>query len=118
MNTLKLNPAEKRAILSWHEYMREDSQHYGDGLTDFPQEELVVHKLKESKTGEISFSDDQIDILADWMENSVKGKYGNAAILMGEEKRIYEEIQRMKKDLDAKYQEEARRIEKSRSDKS
>jgi hypothetical protein len=94
MHTLKLSPKEVEILLSWYRYSSEDSQHYGDGITLFPVEQAILSKLNALE-GKRLFTDNDICIIAEWMEKAINRKYGKATFLLPEERRIYMEIKEL-----------------------
>lgn len=94
MLTLNLNAIESAVILRWFEHMRADSQHFGNGLATFPQEQAVVKKLQDHQTGPIEFSEPQVDLIADWMDGALRSAYGESIFATPEERSVFEKISR------------------------
>lgn len=99
MIELWANETERRVIRGWYEYCQQDSQHYGDGIAVFPQEQTVLDKL-DGKGDTLSLTEADLELIADWMDRAVNRGFGKAVALTGEEQRIYGEIKRLKKEMD------------------
>ena len=109
MNTLNLSPNEIDTIISWHNYCTEDSQHYGNGIAIFPQEQAIIDKLNQHSTN-VSFSDDEIILISEWMDECINRKYGNATVLLGEEQRLFNQISEIAKAIEDNHQKAMKEI--------
>ncbi len=92
MITLTLTKEEKEKILYWYEHVQKDSQHYGDGIAIFPEEQVIIDKLTSRKDGDFLFTENQIHIIADWMDKAIRGRFGKNIYVVPEEKSIYDKI--------------------------
>ncbi|MBL8026672.1 MAG: hypothetical protein JNL74_09695 [Fibrobacteres bacterium] len=99
MNSIELSQKEIEVINSWYEYSRDDSQHYGDGLATFPQEQVVSDKLNNGNPVK-EFSDYEITLIHGWMEESVSRGYGGNTVLIGEERSLFAKFSSIMKSLD------------------
>jgi len=95
MITLTLTKEEKEKILYWYEHVQSDSQHYGDGIAVFPEEQVIIDELNRRKDGDFHFTDSQIQIIADWMQRAIHGRFGKSIYVVPEEKSVYDKITRL-----------------------
>lgn len=89
---MKLTSNEKNLIQEWFKYIAQDSQHYGNGAVLFPNEAMLLKKLKQ-QTPDPDFSRYDLEMILDWMETNIKRQYGDAKYLMGEELALYQKLQ-------------------------
>jgi hypothetical protein len=104
-------------ILSWYEYATEDSFHYGGSQLIFPEESLLIEKLKSPKNGEITLSDIEIEHICEWMHTTIHRKYGDAKYLVGNEKDIYFVLEFEFNRIEAIHEEHSQKLLKEKHDK-
>lgn len=83
---------EATTIRSWYTYATDESMHYGGGSVVFPTEIMLLSKIDRSGEREQTFTPSEIDLLADWMRKSIRGKYGSATHLCEFEAALYHKI--------------------------
>lgn len=86
---------ERKIILLWYENVTKDFMRYGDGTVIFPNEAILVDKLNDPERDD--FSDMEIDMINDWMETNIAGRFGNSIYLIGIELDVYNKIKRYNK---------------------
>ena len=89
---LKLTSFETEIIKSWYEYVYNDLLLYGCSGLLLPSEEALLEKLENHLSGAVVFTDTEIEIMCDWMERAVEGKYGSEESLFGYELRAYKKL--------------------------
>jgi len=65
---MKFSIEEKKQILLWYENVSQDQMHYGNGTVLFPQEGILINKLKKNTDEQLS--EYEINMIKDWMPNS------------------------------------------------
>ena len=83
---------ERKVILLWYENVTKDFMRYGDGRVIFPNEAILVGKLNDPERED--FSDMELDMINDWMETNIAGRFGNSIYLIGIELDVYNKIKR------------------------
>jgi len=94
MIRFELSETERGVIRRWFEFVQADSQHFGDGITLFPEEQAILGKLKPSPEGSVEFSEGQVDIIADWMDKAIRTRYGKSIFVTPEERAVFEKFSR------------------------
>jgi len=89
---INFNSEEKKIILLWYENVTKDFMRFGDGTVIFPNEAMLVNKLSDPDIED--FSEPEIDMINDWMETNIAGRYGNSIYLIGIEFDIYNKIKK------------------------
>ncbi|MFH0921945.1 MAG: hypothetical protein V1913_16475 [Fibrobacterota bacterium] len=92
MIRLELSVAERGIIRHWFEFVQADSQHYGDGITLFPEEQVIIQKLALHPEGPVDFTEEQVDLIKDWMDAAIRSRYGKSIFVTPEERAVFEKI--------------------------
>lgn len=90
--TIRLSGLEVSAILSWHEYVENNSASFGGFDPSFPLEQELVRKLENYDADTASFTETEIDIMCGWMNRTIFGKYGSEEYLFGYELRAAKKL--------------------------
>ena len=90
--TVKLSGLEVSAILSWYEYVENNSFLYGGFAPSLPLEQELVRKLEDYDDDTASFTETEIEIMCGWMDRAVFGKYGSEEYLFGYELRAAKKL--------------------------
>ena len=85
----KLYGLEISVILSWYEYVKNNSLILGRFDPLLPLEQGLVRKLEHHENEMVSFTETEIDILCRWMNTVICSKYGSEDYLYGYERRAY-----------------------------
>ena len=84
---LKFSAFEVEAVKSWHDYASSRSLLLNVKDLLLPPEKELIRKLEAHVNKKATFSKTEIEIMCDWMERAVRGKYGSVEELMGYELR-------------------------------
>ena len=85
----RLYGLEITAILSWYDYLKNNSVLPGRFDPLLPLEEGLVHKLEHHENEAVTFTETEIELLYGWMKRVVYSKYGSVERLFGYERRAY-----------------------------
>ena len=104
--TLELSNEERATRISWFENDLEKSANYGNSEISFPEEEILVAKIKESSNN-VLLSEFDINLILGWMDKSLFPKVGNRIHFLPHEETLYNKIHNAAKDiLDQKKEQE------------
>ena len=104
--TLELSNEERATLISWFENDLEKSANYGNSEISFPEEEILVAKIKESSNN-VLLSEFDINLILGWMDKSLFPKVGNRIHFLPHEETLYNKIHNAAKDiLDQKKEQE------------
>jgi hypothetical protein len=88
-----LSSMERDIVLGWSEYCRDDSFHYGGAAIEVPEELAILNGLRETPLERYCrFSEEQVDIIRDWMEKAISRRYGSAQYVTPPEKALHEKL--------------------------
>ena len=85
----KLYGFEITVILSWYEYVKNNTVRYGVFDPLLPLEEALVYKLEHHENEAVTFTETEVEILCTWMNKAIAGKYGNDEHIFGYERHAY-----------------------------
>ncbi|MBN1759777.1 MAG: hypothetical protein JW863_15730 [Chitinispirillaceae bacterium] len=85
----KLYGLEITVILSWYEYVKNNSLTLGRFDPLLPLEQGLVHKLAHHENEAVTFTETEIELLSRWMNMVIYSKYGSDEHLFGYERRAY-----------------------------
>jgi hypothetical protein len=88
---IEFNQAEIEILLYWIEQSLSRSTRYGGPEILFPEDQIVIKKLREN-TGTYEITKDELEYIVDAMSATINSKYGNKIYLFGLEKVLYEKI--------------------------
>jgi hypothetical protein len=89
----KLYGFEITVILSWYNWIKNNTVLFGAFDPLLPLEEGLVSKLEHHENEAGTFSETEIEIICSWMNRAVIGRYGSDDHLFGYERRAYLKLQ-------------------------
>ena len=90
---LSFNYHEAEVLLNWYENSRVRSERFGSSRYDFPQEELLIEKLKNPVLHS-HYDPMDVEIMVGWMEKSLGPGIGEKKFYFPLEEEIYKKLQR------------------------
>jgi hypothetical protein len=88
---IEFNQAEIEILLHWIEESLNRSTRYGGPEVLFPEDQIVIKKLRTSD-GSCEITKDELEYIIDAMSATINSKYGGKIYLFGLEKVLYEKI--------------------------
>jgi hypothetical protein len=87
-----MNKTECLTALQWYEHAVVDSYRYGGAVTEFPEEQAIVAKLKGCGGAPVELTDFQLELVGDWMDKAVQPRYGPARFVTPHERALHERV--------------------------
>jgi len=91
--TLSFNYHEAKILLNWHENSNVRSERFGSSRYSFPQEELLVEKLKNPVLHNY-YEPMDIEIMMGWMEKSLQPGVGQEKFYFPLEEEIHDKLKK------------------------
>jgi hypothetical protein len=91
MAEISINKKEARIILNWFETAVGKASHYGTAEYIFPEEQLVIDKLKKC-IGSTTLDDYELQTISGWMEKVVTRFPGQAEYYFPDEDALVQKI--------------------------
>ena len=99
---IKLNETEVSTILKWHENSTESKSRFGSANFVFPQEQILLNKIKKAENSGIEIVEFELEMLTGWMENALFPKLGQKTYLFPFEESVISKIDILAKSINAK----------------
>ncbi|MCB0281565.1 MAG: hypothetical protein H6627_05295 [Calditrichae bacterium] len=91
MSQISINKQEARIILTWYDTVVGKASHYGTAEYVFPEEQLVVDKLKKC-LGNTSLDHYELQTVIGWMDKVISQFPGQAEYYFPEEEALVQKI--------------------------
>ena len=99
---IKLNENEVSTILKWHENSTERKSRFGSATYIFPQEQILLNKIKKAEKSKVEIDEFELEMLTGWMENALFPQLGQETYLFPFEESAISKIEILSKSISAK----------------
>ena len=97
-----LSENEVSTILKWHENSTDRKSRFGSVNFVFPQEQILLTKIKKAENSGIEIDEFELEMLTGWMENALFPKLGQKTYLFPFEESAISKIDILTKSINAK----------------
>jgi len=99
---IKLSTKDVEIILSWYENYLEKLSRYGSSAVIFPQEKILVNKIKNASDSKLTLDEFELESITDWMGKALFPKLGGKTYFLPSEETIMNKLNTAMSDLKKK----------------